>query len=298
MLRIIALAAAALVAAGCATTPVTPTATPIAAPGTLERCDAAEQPGGQGRSESLVPGGSEESPSESYRYCLPLTLSRREGTEQVVQVGVLSDRPSDPLRDRTLLVYHPGGPGLAVVPTMMADPPPVDLARYVVLAWDGATSSDSPGDCGTAFMMDRTPADLAALATKTADLCSGGFFSANDIGAWAAAEELETIREALCVERFDLLTHSYGTAIAGRICRCTPTGCGEPCWMRRSAWKSRGPHAWPPSLPSSRAAPIGSRRRVRPGVARRSCAMFPPIKATKRFARQCSQSIPWSAAGT
>lgn len=217
MLPAVTLVLAAVVfAAGCATTPVTTTATPIGAPGTLERCDGAN-PGGQGGSESPIPGGSAESPSETHRYCLRLTLSRNEGWEQLVQVGVLSDRPSDPLRDRTVLVYHPGGPGLAVVPTMMADPPPVDLARYVVLAWDGATSSDGPGACGVdsmAFIMDRRPADLAGLATRTAAECSGGFGGANDIGAWAAAEELEAIRQALRVERFDLLTHSYGSAIA------------------------------------------------------------------------------------
>lgn len=205
--------ACALLAA-CTTSQVAPT--PSAGTGSLVPCDAAaapqprlDAPTAAARLGPAAPAG--------HRFCLSLDISRNPGWQQTLRVGVLSDRPSDPLRDRTLLVYHPGGPGSTVVPILFGDPPPVDLARYAVLTWDGTTSATGPGACGmdtVAFITSRTPADVEAGAKKTAVECLGGFGGANDIGAWAAAEELEVIRSALGVDRLDLLTHSYGTAIA------------------------------------------------------------------------------------
>jgi len=47
-----------------------------------------------------------------------------------------------------------------------------------------------------------------------ASCAEAGYGGPADIGAWAAAEELEAIRATLGIDRFDMLTVSYGTAIA------------------------------------------------------------------------------------
>lgn len=218
--RALALAVLAIVAAAaCGSSVTDPTTSPHLR--ALQACDDASEPrpsnDGQGGPAAPGDGGAVGAPSAAHRYCLQITIPRSAAREQIVQVVVLSNQSADPLRDRTVLVYHPGGPGLSAVKAMLEDPPPVDLDTYALLTWDGTTSGNAPGACGPesiSYFTERTPNDFAMGAVQAGEECLGGFGGADDLGAWAAAEEVESIREALGLERFDFLTHSYGTAIA------------------------------------------------------------------------------------
>lgn len=153
----------------------------------------------------------------SHVYCLQLTLGRSDGWQQTVQAIVLSNQPSRPFSDRLAIVYHPGGPGFSVVQRTIQAPPAIDPDKYAVIAWDGNTTGDSPGACGPAsiaYLTERTPGTYADLASEVGTECRLGFGSNADVGAWAAAEELEAVRDRLGVDRLTLLTQSYGTAIA------------------------------------------------------------------------------------
>ncbi|MDL2335088.1 MAG: alpha/beta fold hydrolase [Chloroflexota bacterium] len=122
-------------------------------------------------------------------------------------------------------MYHPGGPGISAVTELFNSPPGIDFDQHSVLSWDGATSGDGTGACGIdtiKFLTERTPQDFADLGQKAGDECKDGFGSALDVGAWAAADELETIRGALGIDQFDILSISYGTAIAEAYLRWHP----------------------------------------------------------------------------
>ncbi len=156
------------------------------------------------------------------KFCAQVTVRDSMGFERILQLLLVSDQERDPLADRRVLVYHPGGPGVSAVELTGQDPPAVDLATFVVLAWDGTTASTTPGTCGPASMafgMNRSVEHLAADAKAIGEECLGGFGGLEDIGAAAAAEELESIRVAVGVETFDLLAISYGTAIAEHYLR-------------------------------------------------------------------------------
>jgi pimeloyl-ACP methyl ester carboxylesterase len=153
----------------------------------------------------------------SHVFCVQLTVARPRGWQQTVQAIVLSDRARDPLSGREALVYHPGGPGFSVVKRAIDVPPVLDPHKYAVIVWDGNATGDTPGPCGPAsvkFLTERAPENYADLARQVGTECRIGFGSPADVGAWAAAEELEAVRDTLGVERFTLLTQSYGTAIA------------------------------------------------------------------------------------
>ncbi|MER3418396.1 MAG: hypothetical protein C4343_04695 [Chloroflexota bacterium] len=150
-------------------------------------------------------------------FCVQVTLARTEGWEDPVQAIVLSNQATDPLSGREAIVYHPGGPGFSVVRRTTSAPPALDPDKYVVIAWDGNTAGGPSGLCGPAeitFLTERTPESYADLASQVGAQCRFGFGSPADVGAWAAAEELEAVRDSLGVDRFTLLTQSYGTAIA------------------------------------------------------------------------------------
>lgn len=166
-------------------------------------------------------------PSETtlFRYCGQLTIERTPGWPRTIQVGVVSDRESDPFVGRVPLVYHPGGSGISAVVELFNSPPGIDFSQHSVLTWDGATSGDGTGACGVdtiKFLTERTIDDFADLGERAGDDCQGGFGSALDVGAWAAADELEVIREALGFDQFDILSISYGTAIAEAYLRWHP----------------------------------------------------------------------------
>jgi pimeloyl-ACP methyl ester carboxylesterase len=143
-----------------------------------------------------------------------------------VQVLVLADQQSAPLTGRSVLVFHPGGPGVSAIGVLSESPPDVDYSRYVVLTWDGVTAGSGGGACGgktVSFLTERTPEDFARLADEVGDECEGGFGSNRDIGAWQAADELETIRARLGISSFDFLGISYGTAIGEAYLWTYPT---------------------------------------------------------------------------
>jgi pimeloyl-ACP methyl ester carboxylesterase len=154
-----------------------------------------------------------------HRFCMHLVLSWTKGWSQEVQVVAYSSKASDPLVGRKLLVYQLGGPGLSTAPLASGDAIDVDPSTYTVLTWYGTISGNGGGACGpesTKYLEDRRPADFEVAAKKAAAEClpSAAFGSPSDIGAWAAADELEHIRAALGVDQFDMLMFSYGTAIA------------------------------------------------------------------------------------
>lgn len=157
----------------------------------------------------------EADPAGPAHLCAHVTFADR--AERVLQVAVIAESAHDPFANRQLLVYHPGGPGISAVATMLADPPNIDLGRFTLLTWDGATASTTPGNCGGAeqrFATDRTVERLEELVPPAADQCFGGFGADSSFGAATAAAEVEAVRAAIGVDAFDLLAYSYGTAIA------------------------------------------------------------------------------------
>jgi pimeloyl-ACP methyl ester carboxylesterase len=137
------------------------------------------------------------------------------GSGRELSVLVASSHPELPFPGNDVLVYHPGGPGVFVGQTVLAMGPPVPVSEWSVLTWDGATSANGLGSCGgatAAFGQDRSPTTLPGQADAVAEEClTTGADSGR--GAETAAWELEQIRDALGIERMDLLAHSYGTAI-------------------------------------------------------------------------------------
>ena len=152
--------------------------------------------------------------SDAHWFCGLLPVNDV-GSERELSVLVASSHPELPFPGNGVLAYHPGGPGVFVGDTVSAMGPPVPVSEWSVLTWDGATSANGLGSCGgatAAFGQDRSPTTLPAQADAVAEEClTTGADSGR--GAWTAAWELEQIRDALGIERIDLLAHSYGTAI-------------------------------------------------------------------------------------
>jgi pimeloyl-ACP methyl ester carboxylesterase len=149
-------------------------------------------------------------------HCANWILGRADSRDVEIQVVVLSDRSEDPLSGRDLLVYHPGGPSTSATRAVIENPSTFDLSHWAVLVWDGFTARDATGVCGPEtllYLTQRTPDDFAQQASGVTEECEGGYGSALELGAWAAAEELEDIRQRLGVESFDFFGRSYGTAI-------------------------------------------------------------------------------------
>lgn len=164
-----------------------------------------------------------------FAYCMQLDVRGQHGP-RTVQVGAVSDRPVDPLVGRSVLMFHPGGPGLSPVQILLGDPPDVDYTSVLVVTWDGSTASTTPGACGPralAFATGRDPWDPAD-APAVGEECRTIVGAEAVPGAAAAADELDDVRTALAVDRVDLLAHSYGTAIAEVYLR------GHPGRVRRA----------------------------------------------------------------
>ena len=179
-------------------------AAPPAGPAPLARC--AEGP-------ETRPDGP--LPDTLHRYCGRVMVTI-DGQSRTVAIGFVADRPANPLAGRSVLVYHPGGPGLSPLRHLFESPPVVDYRRYAVLAWNGATSSSVTGACGPnhlSFAADRGP-HFAQRAEAAARECLARPRDYPWSGARAAADELEAVRASLGLASVDLLTHSYGTAIA------------------------------------------------------------------------------------
>lgn len=208
MRRIALLALFALGAAACGPEP-SPTPTPTLAAGlAFSPCGEAEAPQGEQQAR--------------HKFCAQIEVSETTGFKRVVQILAISDKSSDPIADRRILVYHPGGPGVSAVDAVGADPLAIDLTRYTILTWDGTTASVVPGACGpasSAFGVSRDAATLAEEAGKVVKECLAGFGGPDDVGALAAANELEAIRKAIGVDKFDILAVSYGTAITEQYLR-------------------------------------------------------------------------------
>ncbi len=202
----------ATMAAGCG--PPNPTPGPTQAPAvSLEACGAFDP---------VQPGSPEEA---VHRFCFQIPWTDSVGSEQIIQVFGFADQADEPMQDRSVLIYHPGGPALSPVRTMAADAPLEYLDSHVVVAFDGTTASLTPGSCGpatSAFGTDRDPFDPAADAAQVVTECLHGFGGPADIGAQRGAEELELVRQAMGVEQVDLLMLSYGTAIGEAYLRAQP----------------------------------------------------------------------------
>jgi pimeloyl-ACP methyl ester carboxylesterase len=226
MNRAVLLAAILVLAGGCslAGDPAPPDGGQV---GTLQLCDAGDLPGtvpdgpidsdhGELPGQELgtqAPPAADPSPGP-FIYCLQLVGPN--GADDVLQVVARSNQAQAPLADRRVLVYHPGGPGISPVATLVDDPLPIDLDEFLVVAWDGRTASTAPGSCGpvtSGFGLERTE-PTAEDAAAIAEECRLPIGSDATVGAARGALELELIRQALGVERVSLLTHSYGTAIA------------------------------------------------------------------------------------
>jgi pimeloyl-ACP methyl ester carboxylesterase len=203
-----------LFVAACVPQEPTPSGAPSSHPAAerLMPCDTAP-----GSDQSEAPREPPGVGAWSHVFCIQLTLERTKGWPQTVQAVVLSNQATDPLSGRKVIVYHPGGPGFSVVRRTIEAPPVFDPDKYVVVAWDGNSAGDTPGPCGPAsirFLTERTPENYADLLGEIGSECRLGFGSPADVGAWAAAEELEAVRDRLGVDRLVLFTQSYGTTIA------------------------------------------------------------------------------------
>jgi pimeloyl-ACP methyl ester carboxylesterase len=164
-------------------------------------------------------------PAPNHTLCAQITHLDSRGSETDLQVALVADRATDPLRDRSLLVYHPGGPGLWTTRVATATVPLLDFTKTVALSWDGTTSSTSPGACGaetTTFGTARAPFAPGIQALDVATDCLVGFGGPLDVGAIRAAQELELIRASLAVAQLDMLMVSYGTAIGEAYLRLYP----------------------------------------------------------------------------
>lgn len=204
-----AIALMGMVVVSCAV--AEPTPSPAQVRGLLAPCDDAIAHHSEPSDGTAVP--------VAHAYCSVLTFTWPSGWEAVLALIVISDRADDPLTDRTALVYLTGRPGTSTYQTVRGGGwPQVDLSRHSLLTWNGATSGDGTGPCGPnadAFLTARELHNFAAQATELGASCSeAGFGGPSDIGAWAAAEELEAIRGGLGIDRFDILSESYGTAVA------------------------------------------------------------------------------------
>lgn len=153
-----------------------------------------------------------------HRWCGQIVGQAPAHGEIAIQYLIVSGAASlrDALTSRPVVAYHPGGPGVSVVPLLLEGAPPIPVERFTVIAWDGLTSAQGPGSCGpvsTSFLRDRPTAGpaLMEMAEAVARECLQLWAPT---GVSVAVNELEQVRERLGLARIDLLGSSWGAAVA------------------------------------------------------------------------------------
>ena len=155
----------------------------------------------------------------AHSYCAGLTVG--EGHTDIV---LATDRTLDELRrsgldGRTVVFWHPGGPGISPANLLKRSSGVLDPEQFAVLAWDGPTAEADAGACGEhtlSFGVDRDAADLLwEAAAAVANECRA---SVPDEVASSAVEAdyLESIRVALGLDTIRIWASSFGAAIAER----------------------------------------------------------------------------------
>lgn len=140
------------------------------------------------------------------------------------EIAVALTRPVlEPGDDRRPLVMNPGGPGASGVELAwyLADLlPPELLDTYYPVGWDprGVGRSVPAIDCGPFDPIDVPDADEC--------IASSGALLAQ-VGAADAALDLESVRDAVGVDRLDYLGFSYGTALGAVYAMAHPDRVGR-----------------------------------------------------------------------
>lgn len=160
-----------------------------------------------------------------------------DGARRGLVVTVLSDQPSGPFAGRTPLFFHPGGPGVSTAAALRDHPPAVDLSVHTVFTVDGDSGSARRGACGQRGVEYGTArADFGASDRNSGKrlVAAAGLVRTEcglptelpalvlPVGAERAAFELEAVRTALGLGKLDMLTHSWGTAVAQRTVQLFP----------------------------------------------------------------------------
>ncbi|WP_425490630.1 alpha/beta fold hydrolase [Nocardioides thalensis] len=179
--------------------------------GVPELCGEPPKPSRRGK-----PAPPEGLPANRYLFCAEVVATTADGGEHRWNIQILTNEPSPDVREKRLVFVHAGGPGLASTGRLAAVLPTLDYSQSVAVSWDGSTSSSEPGACGpasAAYGVDRS--DWETTASQVAEECGARDGEAPWLAsAGSAAEELEATRIALGKDQVDLLTYSYGTAVA------------------------------------------------------------------------------------
>ncbi|MBU6213730.1 MAG: alpha/beta fold hydrolase [Actinomycetales bacterium] len=145
--------------------------------------------------------------------------------ERTIDIAVSTDRDAvelgtKGLRGRTVVFWHPGGPGISPVTELRRAGELLDTSRFAVVAWDGQTASKSAGACGAVslrFGVGRPRSVLTdgGLARAVARECiqAKAAPGATSGSAKGESEDLEQVRGALDVAAVHMWANSFGAAV-------------------------------------------------------------------------------------
>jgi pimeloyl-ACP methyl ester carboxylesterase len=125
----------------------------------------------------------------------------------------------DPRGTFVVAVGGPGGSGLALADGMLETFDDELVSRFDIVFWDQRGTGESDGhDCpvsgGIYSTVDTTPESARAFVTACLNEAQTGTSGLARYSTAQAAEDLESIRERLGVDRFVLYGESYGTELA------------------------------------------------------------------------------------
>lgn len=134
-----------------------------------------------------------------------------------LRVAIIGRAIDDELEPDQAVVFHPGGPGLSPVHELVTNPPYLDYDSHYLIAWDGATSSEHSRACGQEdlrYGLARGEESFISASEGVARECDTIELPLPWVGVESAANELRAVLDALGINKVDLWTLSYGTAIA------------------------------------------------------------------------------------
>lgn len=173
-------------------------------------------------------------------YCT--TISTEYGGE--IRVAISTNRDHQKMghlqfKNREVIFWHPGGPGISPVDEIKRAGSLINPKKFTVVAWDGRTSSNQRGACGEVslnFGIQRASSGQALWkeSAKVASECEAASTNPNltdtpwlDLSSAGEADEIESIRKTLGLNRVHFWASSYGASIAVAYANKYPSNLGR-----------------------------------------------------------------------
>lgn len=165
------------------------------------------------------------SDAECARFAVPEDHARPQGRAIMLRLALVPSRAGRPEPDPVVLLA--GGPGqsaLEAYPVSQAALRPLRARRHVLLVEQRGTGESNPLKCPLPDWKDTAAATPAAAADQ-ARACLAGYRGRADTRFYTTSDyllDLEQVRAALGIARFNLVGGSYGTRVALEYLRRHP----------------------------------------------------------------------------